>query len=48
MIIVTIDCIMLFLTSTFDGVLPEGRHAGATLDKAGRLNPFLILSREKS
>ena len=38
----------IILTSTFCGVALDGKHAGATFERAGRLNPFLILSREKS
>ena len=39
---------MKLLTLTFAGVLPEGRHAGATLGMAGRLNPFCICNKAKS
>ena len=40
--------IFKILTFTFDGVLPDGRQAGATVDMVGRLNPFRIRSKAKS
>ena len=44
----TIDNRIKYLTFTFDGVLPDGKQAGATLGIAGRLNPFFIWRRAKS
>ena len=35
-------------TSTLDGLAVDGKQAGATFERLGRLNPFLNCRREKS